>query len=376
MEKGIWKWIITSIPDSKLVELVLTLNQRRTQRNKIAIKGFSDLTRIKKDQFKLIRNRIEKEVLKPQNLLEIQSLLKQQEDLSDNASFPIETLGVDELYEIVTTETASYSIVDLMVFLLTSTNEEVRQKAEQLYEKLQENESLEKLASNSESNKASKQEEEAEKSVNTVQQPDETLEQLHHQIIQITNENKQLANEIKSQKKIIVGLESELKEAKKELEKRENELELRKNELSTRDKKIKELMEKIAVLEQNKEEQKNQIAYLNSELSQYKIEIEKYKNEISTLNSEMSLRKIPVVLIDNGKVLESLQSQRYNITLLTTNDLDNTVVLEQAEQIWYATFRVTPQKKAKLKELYGEKIVEFENYNKLREYCNAGMVLK
>ncbi|MGE7273616.1 hypothetical protein ACQKK5_19395 [Brevibacillus panacihumi] len=362
MEKEIWKWIITTIPDSQLITFISILNKGKKKQNRVAIKGLSDIERIREEQLKIFRNRIENEVLKPQNLIELQSLLKR--EMIDDFNLPDKSLGIDELYEYVTTTKASYTIVDLLMRLLISSDEQMREKAKKLYEKLQQDRELKQLPVNSD---ISDQNKEIAESV-------QLSDQFRHQIAKLTEEKNLLTKEIKTQKKMIEKLESELKEMNKELKKRDNELELRKNELSTRDKKIRDLMEKITALVESHGDQKNQIADLNTLLVQYKKEVEQFKTKLSSLNNEINLNKPSVVLIDNGNVIESLSKKKYNIMVLTPNDLENTVVFEQADQIWYATFRVTPQKRAKLKKLYGEKIVEFQDYHKLREYCNTGMV--
>jgi len=82
-----------------------------------------------------------------------------------------------------------------------------------------------------------------------------------------------------------------------------------------------------------------------------------------------------VVLIDHHrKELNALSDKRYIITLVSPGDLDQTVMLDHAEQIWFTSFRIPPHMKINLKQRYGNKIIEFDNYNKLRDYCNAGTV--
>jgi len=377
-----WKWILSAIPDDKLIDIVQLINKNRTPRRKIAVSGFDNLSRIKNDpkQLKLIRKPLERSVLQPQNILEFQQILRRLIKLDEAQVNLILNHEAAELHRMTRSGELAKEPIEVLVWLLTHSDETIQTKAEPFYALIRSDEES-KAQAEPESDQAGVHlTEPNQQTVDAAgQQADasagDTADALQAQLTAMSEENSRLKDEVKSIAKRITRLEAELKETKKLKERFEREAEQRRSEVSDRDKKISQLIEQLTACEHVNQEQQRKLTRLSQELDMTRDELNHYKTEFAGLSATLHEQKIPVVIIDHPrKELNALSDKRYIITLISPGELDQTVMLDQAEQIWFTSFRIPTQKKISLKKQYGDKIIEFENYNKLRDYCNAGTV--
>lgn len=366
----IWRRIISDISDGQLVDMVIAINRNRSPRRKIAVSGFDNLSRAKNDpnQLRIVRRRLDREIYKPQNLVDIQRLLLRHIKVDEEQAALIEAKEAEEIYQMIREEQLALSWGEVLIWMLSHAEEQIRSKAEAFFQILEENGELE--ASKEEPAEAERASEKS--TAGEEPQANERIQELEGQLEDLAQEKARLANEVRSLTKKVTKLESELNEMRKTNEKNVRELENRREEISSRDKKIGQMIEQLAEYEQANQEQSLKLSSLVSEVERLKNENEQYQKEINELTNKINDRKIKAVFIDPQRnEMNMLSDKRFSITWISPNDLDNEVILEQADQIWFTSFRLPALKKASLRERYGKKIIEFENYNKLRDYCNG-----
>jgi hypothetical protein len=374
-----WKWILSAIPDDKLVDIVLLINKNRTPRRRIAISGFDSLSRIKNDpkQLKLIRKPLERTLLKPPNILEIQQILKRLVKLDEAQVSLIRAHEASELYGKIKSGELAKEPIEVLTWLLTSGEEDLKAKAVRFYELIRSDDDAtaqDEAGQPDDPGEANPRAEEAA-SQQTAASPDDGAERWQAELAALSEENARLKDEVRAIGKRIARLEQELKETRKQKDRFEKEAEQRRSEVSDRDKKISQLIDQLTEAERVNQDQQRKLMRLNQELETTRTELNNYKTEIAGLSATLNEQRTQVVLIDHHrKELNALSDKRYIITLVSPGDLDQTVMLDHAEQIWFTSFRIPPHMKINLKQRYGNKIIEFDNYNKLRDYCNAGTV--
>jgi|GEM_PF-2587292 len=369
-----WKLILSAIPDDKLVDIVLIMNKNRSSRTKIAISGFDNLSRIKNDpkQLKLIRKPIERTLLKPPNLMELQQILRRLIRLDEEQASLICSHEASEIYDKIKSGELKKEPIEVLVWLMTHGEENIKAKAEPFYSLIRSEVESKVKEEAAQSNELAASNLPAEGAAEPAEDGSDAWK---NQLTALSEENVRLQDEVKSIAKRLTKMEAELKETRKLKERFEKEAEQRRSEVSDRDKKISQLIDQLADSERVNQEQQRKLARLSHELEMTRNELNHYKTEIAGLNATLNEQRISVVIIDHQrKELNALSDKRYTITFVSPSDLDQTVMLDNAEQIWFTSFRIPPQMKISLKQRYGDKIIEFENYNKLRDYCNAGTV--
>ncbi|WP_136608758.1 hypothetical protein [Paenibacillus dokdonensis] len=386
MEKEVWKWLFSDFPDKSLILLICGVNETvNNSRMKIAIKGVSDLSKIKAEQINLFRNRIEVELNKPKNISKVKFFLRKYAEHNKKKYKELEEISQKEtdvmLEEIQASD--SLNVHDLIIHLMIQTDSLLIKKGVEVFGFVQDSNSAVKEAYTNGETKIEKKEDVLEDS-NPIQEKryESQIEierlmaenqKFKSEINKLIEDKKEAIKESKELKKIIIKTESEKNEANKNLQKLERELHTRKWEIGTRDRKNQELQDMLAKLEEAKIELRNE----NSNLTQRVLHLEEEINaiEIKRLKEKdnLSIPRRIVTIIDRNMPdgLDGLENFEFH--LINPNQLEEVIrtdKLNKSDEIWYIKFRLPGTKQSLLNDKYGNKVTGFKTIIELKDYCN------
>lgn len=383
MERDVWKWIFSRLSDKSLVHITCGINEMLSPKRRIGIKGIADLKKIKDENIRLFRSRLETEINKQQNTNKAKDFLrKHTKEISKNVEviMAISEKESDGIWtEIQYSETVK--INEMIMFLMIQTDPIQINKGVQLYERfikehVKDSTTMESMI-----------ETQYRREIGPVLNEEECrnlqaeIEGLRTDNIKLREENKQLQEEkkeaIKTSKKlkrIIDQSESNKNEAQKDLQKLEREIEARRDEVSTRDRKNQELQEALKRLK----EAETQLKKDNEKLVHDKNILKEEKNaielNIAVENQKQMIPKRAITIIDRQLPNGLDTHESVSVSLIQPTQLDQMILtnkLDLTDEIWFIKFRLSIPRQNILNEKYGTKVTGFSTYNELKAYYNG-----
>lgn len=394
MEKDVWKWLFSEIPDRMLVQIACGINESITStKAKISVKGISDLNKIKNEQIRLFRSRLESEINKPNNIIKAKNFLRRITKYSKSFE-KIKPLCAKETNEIWNEIQLSNNleVVDMIVFLMIQTDSKQIEKGIDIYNRV-----LQEADKKDDSVQTTSTEEiftnaELENRETDVSEYNIKFTELHaeitslrEEILRLENDNSMLKSDqvkLLEEKKEIIKQNKDLKknldqecgrsnDLTSKVQKLEREKQTYKAEIGNRDKKISELQDVINKSRAVEIDLNKQI-----EDSNYRIKVlEEEKNalhkEDEQSDHDNSVRKITIIDRNMPDGLDAIKS--FTINMIIPNELEQSIIsnaFEHSDEIWFMKFKLSEPKQNLLREKYGTKVTGFSNYNELKKYCN------
>lgn len=380
MSKWIWKWIIESKPDDKLVEMSNLL--------KIKVPGFRQINT--NQNMKLLRPKLINALIQTNNLKLLESFYDEyyKDCYEDDEYDDYRTKTEAELLELTKREYIKPS--DVLASLLSSEDKSHKEIAESIYKILTEEKVIDELEEN-------------------IEQKDE-------------DETKQLnLLDLQENKTVLTGDGSgEIKQLKKKLKKSEEKNQQLQEKLSQLEKELqeqkrswkeekKDITQKLAVQTQEFNRVRNLLDKKDQEVEELKKTLQEkdeiilnYKAEISNLNAicmnlghkkekaneptkkteleepKPVLNKKIIYLIGNpknSKVLKLLSD--YNIPVIEPEEISEVIegdTLANGDQVWMLTYKVPKNKQLQIKNnVAEEKLLEFETFINLQKHIQKGL---
>jgi hypothetical protein len=383
MERDVWKWIYSGFSDKSIVQLICGINETLTTKSRIGIKGISDLKKIKTEQIRLFRSRLETEIIKPQNAKKVKFFLRK---LSKKYFESFEELvalsekDTDAIWEEIL-DSKIVKVNDMIMYLMIQIDPIHINKGIQLYGHViqEENKALSEVeliktdTLQSEQDYLVLNEEEWKNLLEENRCLREETDKLEAENKKLQQQKKEIIKTNREFKKSIDQIESLKNEDQKELQSLKRDIQVRKSEITSMDRKIKDLQVKLEQSKETVKEFEKEKAQFIRNMNELIEEKNVMENENEKLKAEQLKNRRVVTIIDRNMPdgLEEINS--ITINLIIPNQLEETIqtgILEQSEEIWFIKFRLSTLKQNLLNERYGTKVIGFSTYNELRDHSN------
>ncbi|KQX45866.1 hypothetical protein [Paenibacillus sp. Root444D2] len=378
MEKDVWKWFFNELSDKSIVSLICGINQTLTSKLRIAVKGISDISKLKTDQIRLFRSRIETELNKPQNTNKVKVFLRKSNELTNpknkEAMKALSVKDADVIWEEIQAFD-SITVNEMIMYLMIQNDQVPINKGIQLHEKIMaevinddDRSEFVLEAEDTESKVTIFDLEERQELLNELERFREENKIIQEQIKKLQEEKKEALKINRDLKKKISQVEGDKNEADKTIQRLEKENKTRKDETNVWITKYQELQEELRQSQQEQVELKNETANLNQHLK----EVTEEKNLLE--KNEKLVPKRSVMIIDRNMPDGLKTRESTNIHLIMPNQLEQIMLtdsLDHSDEIWFLTFKLSAQKQSLLNKKYGTKVMGFSTYNELKNYCNS-----
>lgn len=394
MEKDVWKWLFSKFSDITLYQLVCGVNiVTESPKDKLRIKGTRNLKNIK-EQIPLYRGRLEGEINKSKYLSRVIQVLRS--SIKDSEIFESLTALCDKETEDIWNEVyiSNLEVVDVLVYLMIQTDSKQKEKGIDIYQRMLKENANKKDSVEADSNEELKQNaiDISENNINLFELHTE-INNLKQEITRIKNNNSALKSD---QIKLIEekrNLLKQNKDLKKKLNqecsksnnltskahKLEREKQIYKTEIGNRDGIILELRKQIDKYQMVEIHLNKQLKNFNNRIKELEEEKNTLYKEEEQLDHDNSVRKITIIdrnmrnIPDGLDKVNSIAIELIAIELIIKDEFEQSRVsniLEHSDEIWGVEFRVPPNTRTSLRKKYGNKVIIFSDYNKLKEYCN------